>query len=204
MDDLNKWTDVMVDIETTGVQPDRAAILQIAAVKFNIQTREVCSDFFNASLTMPPHRFWSEDTLAWWMKQKRGVLENIRATARPYRDVINEFADWGYKSQGIRFWAKPTTFDFMFCASYFADEKLANPFSYRKATDMNSFINGLYFPATPPEIQVAMEGDAHNALNDVFWQMKVLFAHIDQAAQPAFVEEVGHTEEEITDVSESK
>ncbi len=179
MDNEVKYTDIMVDLETTGTQPDRAGILQIAAVKFNLQTREVCPVFFNQSLTVPPHRFWSTDTMAWWNTQKKGTLKEIMAQARPYREVINEFADYSYQTQGLRFWSKPTTFDFMFLASYFADEGLINPFHYRIATDVQSFLYGFHYPKEVPSVDVPMDGAAHNALADTLWQLKFLFAHLE-------------------------
>jgi len=51
---------------------------------------------------------------------------------------------------------------------------------------MNSFIQGLYgHDDVPQEIEanVVQEGAAHNALNDVFYQLKVLFAHLDNVGK---------------------
>lgn len=175
-----KYTDIMVDLETTGTQPDRAGILQIAAVKFNLTTKAVCPFFFNKCLTLPPHRFWSLDTMHWWQQQKKSTLAQILKDAEPYRNVINEFADYSYQNPGLRFWSKPTTFDFMFLASYFSDEGLINPFHYRIATDMNSFLRGLHHPNEIPEIPMQFgEGQAHNALSDTLAQLKLLFAHLE-------------------------
>lgn len=93
--------------------------------------------------------------------------------------VINAFAEWCYPEGQMRFWSKPTTFDFMFLASYFEDNNLQNPFHYREATDLNSFLRGLYYPSNINEIEVPFSGDAHNALADTLHQLKVLFAHLD-------------------------
>ena len=71
MPDIDGYSDVMLDIETTGTQPDRAAIIQIGAVKFNLETGAVSNHFFNRSMELPPWRAWSEDTRSWWMQQKR-------------------------------------------------------------------------------------------------------------------------------------
>lgn len=176
---MTNYTDVMVDLETTGVQPDRNAIIQIAAVKFNLNERTVDTNYFERCLTVPEHRFWSEDTMVWWARQKRGVLDSIRSRQEPYRDVIKDFAMWAYPAGHLRFWAKPTTFDFMFCASYFADAGLANPFHYRNANDINSYLRGLHYPYDAPDLKPEFVGDAHNALWDTFHQIKVLFAHLD-------------------------
>lgn len=179
---MTQWTDVMVDIETTGTQPDRTGILQIAAVKFNLETREVkVDDMFDRCLTLPAHRFWDQSTAAWWGRQKKSTLDTILSRAEPWQEVTKAFAEWGYaEGTQMRFWSKPTTFDFMFLASYFADMDLHNPFHYRAANDLNSFLRGMYHPAPVPELDVPFTGAVHNALADTLWQLKMLFAHLDK------------------------
>ena len=180
MANLNQeWTDVMVDLETTHTRPDHGAILQIAAVKFNLEKRTVCPDFFEACLTIPPHRHWSMDTANWWNRQKPGILKDIMSRARDWRQVTTEFAQFGYDSPGMRFWSKPVTFDYMFTAGYFADVDLINPFHYRDARDLNTFLEGIHYPNPVPNIPWDNLGDAHNALNDTLMQLKWLFAHLE-------------------------
>jgi len=176
-------TDCMVDLETTGVTPDRSGILQIAAVKFNLNDRTVSPDFFNASLDLPAHRHWDMDTLAWWKKDKKAVLQDIMASAKPWRDVILEFNNWLYVTPNLKFWSKPTHFDYMFLASYFRDNNMLNPFHYNNCNDMKSFLEGIHYPNPVPKIEVETVGAAHNALNDCFWQLKTVFAHLDYIAE---------------------
>ena len=183
---MSIYTDVMVDIETTGVNPDRNAIIQIGAVKFRRDTREVCPNFFKASLTMPKWRSWDQGTLQWWSKQKE-VLNSILVAQRPYQDVMDEFQTWLVdpleSARNIRFWSKPTHFDYMFISSYFSDLDMINPLSYREATDLNSFIRGAYHP-NPVDMEleqsIVHNGAAHDGLEDCFYQLKLLFAHLDR------------------------
>lgn len=175
-----EYTDMMVDIETTGLQPDRNAVIQIGAVKFNLEKRTVCPQTYKASLTIPPYRHWNQGTAAWWAGQPKEIMNEIITNQRPYAEVLEEFQQWSLG--GYRFWSKPSHFDFMFLASSFEDAGLANPFSYRVATDMNSFILGLYGGnEVPPEIEanVSVDGPAHDALNDCWYQLKTLFAHLE-------------------------
>lgn len=174
-----RWTDIMVDLETTGTQPDRNCILQISAVKFNLTTGEVCPEFFDRCLSLPKHRHWDMSTLEWWSRQKKSVLKDIMGRAEPYRTVVNDFADFSYQNPGLRMWSKPSHFDFNFLSSYFSDEDLINPFHYRVAFDLHSFLRGLHFPKEVPEIDVPFSGDAHNALMDTLHQLKVLYAHLE-------------------------
>ena len=179
-----EYTDCMVDIETTGTQPDRNAIIQIAAVKFNLKKRTVCPVFFNKSLTMPKHRHWDQDTAVWWSK-KKSVLHDIQSRAEPHAKIIREFADFSYQTPSMKFWSKPSHFDFMFISSYLSDQELPNPFHYAEAMDVRSFWRGLYYPEQPPEpelaAQIPFSGPAHNALYDTLHQLKLLFAMVDRA-----------------------
>ena len=175
-DGTPEWTDCMIDIETTSTQPDRGAILQIGAVKFNLEKGTVCENFFDQSLTIPPHRFWSEDTRTWWLQQKREILTNIMARARNYRTVMVEFQQWSQNPRPLRFWAKPSHFDYNFISSYFADEGMSNPFPYYDARDLRSYLEGLFAPNPVPEeiAKMPFVGDAHNALNDALYQLGML------------------------------
>lgn len=173
-------SDVMVDIETTGTRPDRHAILQIAAVRFNFDRKQIdTQNIFDRSLCIPPWRSWAEDTREWWMKQPH-VLEDIQSRAIDPANVMQEFFEWSLEYPGVRFWAKPTTFDFMFIAGYFDDFGLANPYSYRHAQDLNSFVRGLYRGKEVPEVVLGNYGDAHNAKIDCLLQLDFLFQHMEK------------------------
>jgi len=176
---MTDYTDIMVDIETVGTSPDRSGIVQIAAVKFNLAERTVCPQFFNMSLSIPPHRFYDEDTRQWWLRQKPGQLQDIMSKQQPWREVMMSFLEFSRQKKSLCFWAKPTTFDYMFIQSYFNDAELPNPFHYNNVSDMKSYLKGLHHPHPTPDLKIPTVGDAHNALNDVFWQLKTLFAHAD-------------------------
>lgn len=174
------YPDVMVDIETTGTRPDRHAIIQLAAVKFNLKDRTV-GPSFNLSLQMPPNRYWEESTRDWWLRDKAELLERIVTRAMAPGLVMQAFAEWASKdhdwSNSLVFWAKPISFDYAFISSYFNDFDVANPFHYRAANDMNSFIRARFYPEEVPDmkLEVPMIGETHDAINDVFHQIAVLF-----------------------------
>lgn len=181
------YTDVMVDIETGGTSPDTTPILQIAAVKFNIETGEVCEDFFMEKLSIPEHRNWDQATMQWWLSQKRSVLEDILTNPKDWKKVMDELGTFGYQNPGLRFWAKPITFDYMFVSSYFKDAGMINPFHYRVARDMNSFIDGLFFGKQNAKQLIddiwktPFEGEAHNALADTLHQIRLLLKAVEVA-----------------------
>lgn len=186
-----KYTDVMCDIETTGISPDRAAIIQIAAVRFNLETRQVdAGDMFNRCLAVPPTRSWDEGTREWWLGKNRAVLQNIMGRQEEHREVIEAFAKWAgyYHDQPLRMWGKPTHFDYSMLASYFREFEVMNPFHYRHAMDQNSFLRGLARTGEYQNFERQLEfvGDAHNAIFDCLHQIKVIFHALDATAPAGF------------------
>lgn len=176
--DMTKMLDVMVDIETTGLRPDRNHIIQIAAVRFDFETGEVDSNFFNRCMwPSVPHRAWQESTRTWWMGKNQKVFQDIQKRMEEPQTVMQDFADWaGYQhEEPLRFWGKPVSFDYSFIDSYFHDLGIMNPFHYRYTVDLNSFRRGrkLTSDFVPDEIQ--FDGDAHNAIFDCLHQIKIAF-----------------------------
>lgn len=168
----------MIDIETTGLRPDRTAIIQIGAVKFNLENETVDGGFFNRSLHIPPHRAWDESTRAWWSK-KKPVYEEIMRRAEAPIAVMQDFAEWcGYgHDEPLRFWAKPISFDSAFIESYFHDYDITSPFSYRHSVDMMSWIRGVRGNWDVDSIyrECPQTSTAHNAIFDALYQIQLVF-----------------------------
>ena len=182
---MPKYTDVMVDLETTGVTPDESAIIQIAAVRFNVITGEVDGDdMFDRALMIPPKRFWDEGTRDWWYKMP-DILMSIMNRMEDPVVVTRDFFNWARPKDDdrtlLRFWSKPTHFDFMFLQSYSRQFQLNFPFDFRQAQDQNSFVRGLFFPNPPPELSLNFEGSAHNALFDVLHQIQTVQEYVKKA-----------------------
>lgn len=176
--EMSECYDVMVDIETTGVRPDRHAILQIAAVKFNYETGEVDPNVFDRCLAIPPTRSWDESTRMWWARQKPSVFQGIIQRAEDPRKVMKEFGQWcGYcHPEPLRFWAKPISFDYTFIASYFHDFQIEDPFHFTWTVDLNSFLRGRMNTTEKVKVDIPFQGDEHNALFDAIHQVKIALA----------------------------
>lgn len=175
------YPDVMVDIETTGTRPDTTAIIQLAAVKFNLAEGTVDHNFFDRALMIPPTRFWDEDTREWWLSDKADILQGIYSRMENPKMVLEDLAAWANNdrdfNQPLRFWSKPLSFDFPFISSYFREFEITNPWNFREANDQNTWIRARFFPEEAPPIEKELDfvGDAHNALQDTLHQVKVLF-----------------------------
>lgn len=173
------YNDIMVDVETTGLNSVDNAMIQLAAVRFNLKERAIdTSSMFNRCLHIPPRRYWDEGTRSWWGQQKRSILEEIYSKMEDPKTVMQDFANWVGYTPAVpnAFWAKPVTFDWGFVASYFSDFEISNPFHFRYACDANSYIRGMAYDPRVETFKVPFEGgDAHNALYDVINQINMLF-----------------------------
>lgn len=168
------FPDIMVDLETTGTQPEHAAIIQIAAVRFNLAEGTIDPKVFDRCLMVPQGRYWDEGTRRWWSKMP-DVLEGICARMERAEVVMQKFQTW-LGGEKHNFWSKPTSFDFSFMQSYCNQYLEHMPFHYRTANDMNTFIRARHFPDAPPnyEMDLEFDGSAHNGRDDCFHQIKVL------------------------------
>jgi oligoribonuclease (3'-5' exoribonuclease) len=169
--------DVMIDLETTGTDPTHSAIIQIAAVQFDYQTGAIGRSF-NRCAWVPNNRYWAEDTREWWGKQKAEILDGIFDRAEDPALVMQGFVSWVQSLSALkqpRMWAKPISFEFPFLASYAKQFGYEMPFHFRDAIDLQSFIRGLRRQpdAEPFDKQVPFDGEAHDAIDDVYHQIKI-------------------------------
>ncbi len=174
------YTDVMHDIETTGVSPDHSGMIQIAAVRFNIETGEVDPNVFSRCLAMAPGRYWDESTRDFWMKKNVGVYRQIVAQMEDPATVMASYIEWARAVPDVRFWSKPLSFDWPIIASHCRQFGHEMPFFYRHARDVNTFIASRKGLADHVDMShIEMNGPAHEALTDCVYQIKCLFAARD-------------------------
>ena len=177
------FNNIMVDVETMGKSPDTTHMIQLSAVRFNLETREVSHDFFNRCLTYVPWRYTDDDTFNWW-QSKKDVLAGIYSRMEDPAVVMKDFVNWVGPIGYSRFWSKPSHFDWGFVAGYCRDFGQPMPFNYWEAMDMRSFMRGKSWPNTMVEPKPEFIGDAHNALMDCLQQIKVLFTFMDAQEAP--------------------
>lgn len=176
--------DVMVDIETTGISPDHAGVIQIAAVKFNLKERTIKTDsMFNHCLHLLPGRYWEEGTRSWWTSKNADVLESILSRREEPTAVLNYFHDWFVAdndcAEPLRLWCKPLSFDAPILASHLKQIGLETPWHYRYGMDVNSFLRGLGKDPNGELYFSEMDGPAHDAIYDCIGQIKNLFAAME-------------------------
>lgn len=182
---MSQFPDIMVDIETTGTDPSRTAMIQLAAVRFNIREGTIdTSSFFKRSLAIPFGRFWDEGTRGWWNRMPT-LRDEILNAAEPPAKVMNDFQQWVVKgfsaNEPYRFWAKPQSFDWPFVASYFQQFEVHNPFDFREAIDMRSYLRMALGTWDLREVvafekSIPFQGKEHDGLYDALHQIAVVLA----------------------------
>lgn len=113
------YTDLMIDIETVGRTPG-CAIIQIAAVPFNINTGQISTNVFKMSINLD-HQLKSgkgftycPNTYKWWMKENPKLFKLLSTSTHKYNQVGSEFQKY-FRSlpnnQKIRVWGNSNRFD---------------------------------------------------------------------------------------------
>lgn len=178
---MAQMTHIMVDVETTDTTPDIAGILQIAAIKCNLDTLEVGTSF-NGYPSLLPRRRWSENTRKFWRVDNRVAYDQIVAQEQPARAVFQAFADFCCKDApygGYIFVAKPTKFDWPIVESNMLDLDIVFPFAHGRYLDMHSWVSGLrgsgQKTTIEDEVPFPAGGTVHNALHDCAWQIDCMF-----------------------------
>jgi DNA polymerase III alpha subunit (gram-positive type) len=174
----------MVDLETTGTDPSHNHIVQLAAVRFNIETKEIDAKemFDRCLLPVGSSRFWDESTRTWWSQQKAGVLDDILFRGEDPKTVLLAFTNFLARTRSprpVRLWAKPISFEWPFLQSYMREYGVEMPIPYWNCEDLNSFIDGrsrVYRSRKDFWADIPFEGDQHNALHDCIHQIKGAFA----------------------------
>ncbi|WOF44269.1 3'-5' exoribonuclease [Sphingopyxis indica] len=171
-------TDIMVDLETTGTKPAHSGILQLAAIKFNLEEQAV-GEVFDRCPALLPNRFWDEGTREFW-GQHSSTYSSIIARQEDAEQVFVDFSKWVTKDapqNGYRFWSKPLSFDWPMLASHFEQLGRPMPFHYRQARDLNTYIAACRDRgAEHIDMSFIQAGVAHNALSDCAQQLKMFFS----------------------------
>jgi hypothetical protein len=177
---FNDW---MVDIETTGLRPDRAGILSIGAVQFDRRSFTPLRELFLV-LDLPESRHWEAETRAWWMAQSD---EAYRAAVDLHRGLHPAVAlDRLAAAMGTDpwFWAKPLQFDYPFIEGYFRDFHHApSPLHRNRSIDVRSWIASQGDLAVSAANGVPLIGTAHQPVSDCHHQVWMLRA-AQEATRP--------------------
>lgn len=172
---MEPMTHIMVDLETTDTNPELGGILQIAAIKFNLETMEV-GGFFDRCPSLLKNRRWAESTSRFWSGHSE-IYQSIVARTEPAEQVFKDFADFACVDGALIFVAKPVKFDWPFLESHFNELQMDMPFAHYNYLDMNSYLTGVCGVTHPGQVKLDVKANnmAHNALHDCAHQIDTMF-----------------------------
>lgn len=107
---------VMIDIETLSTKP-KAAVTQIGAAIFNLQTGAVFEPVFRARVKPDPRAHISFSTVQWWAAQSEEARTNVFSDGEGLTQRLEEWQAFDALCRycdglvGVTYWAMPPSFD---------------------------------------------------------------------------------------------
>ncbi len=173
-----RYTDVMIDIETTGRTPG-CAIIQIAAVPFNINTGAISTNVFKMSINLESQKkvgyYLDSNTIGWWRKENLKLFKELSESNNHFINVAIQFQRWfknleNYKN--IRTWGNSSRFDLGILEKWYQDGIRKNKFQPFWNTWLERDVRTLAMLDPQIKANTKFEGVKHNAIDDCKHQIK--------------------------------
>ena len=172
------YTDLMIDIETTGRNPG-CAIIQIAAVPFNINTGEISTNVFKMSINLEKQRLkgfnLDKNTINWWKGTNKNLFLKLSNSENHYVQVASEFQKWFrklYKCKDIRVWGNSNRFDLGILEGWYQKSIGTKEFQPFWNTWLERDVKTLASLNPQIKANTKFEGTKHNAIDDCKHQIK--------------------------------
>ena len=162
---MNDSVDVMIDLETMGINSD-AAIVSIGAVEFDIKEGKLGRTFYNPvslSSAREAGGSISTDTFLWWLQQSDAARAELTGKGQDIKDVLTWFTEWLapiYSRRSVNIWGNGAAFDNVILASAYTRLGMQVPWNFRSDRCYRT-VKNLY-----PEIPFESPEIAHNSLSD--------------------------------------
>jgi DNA polymerase III epsilon subunit-like protein len=175
---------IMIDLETTGINPG-CAILSIGAVQMFTDTLDGSEEFYGKIDVTSCHAvglFDEPSSVAWWSRQPQDVRDEAYSGTLPIKDVLTMFSLW-YKWRGddLLAWGNGADFDLpILTAAYAACDMEVpwKPYNGRCYRTLKSFFPEIRIRPRPADMM-------HNALLDARYQAghcELLLEHFKEIA----------------------
>lgn len=172
------YTDLMIDIETTGRTPG-CAIIQIAAVPFNMNTGKISTNVFKMSINLKTQkeRDFKLDinTINWWNKENSKLFKELSESENHHIKVAVTFQNW-FKSlkdyKNIRVWGNSNRFDLGILEGWYQKGMRINTFQPFWNTWLERDVRTLAMLDPQIKANTKFEGTKHNAIDDCKHQIK--------------------------------
>lgn len=155
-----KMLNVMLDLETMSTESN-AAICSIGAVKFSLD-EGIVDEFYctvDAADCKKHGLDISTDTVRWWSKQPKEVLEQLRKNNVPLQDALTTFSKW-YGTKSLPTWGCGAGFDNVIIENAYKAVGMKRPWTPWDDRCYRTMKEVIQIPQKP------REGTYHNALDD--------------------------------------
>lgn len=176
--------DIMVDIETLGIELD-STIIQVGAIAFNIDSGEYL-EFFNEYVNIEKNKELkvSGSTLQWWLKTNANLLKEIITKQDQSSDTVSKkLYDWIVELKNkyeVYLWGNGIAFDNSMIKTAIKNIGLEYPIKYTNDRDVRTILElaSIKSGKTEKEIKssVKLDGIAH----DAFYDCKVQIAYVSK------------------------
>lgn len=175
---------MMVDIETLGSDTESAAVISVAAVRFDIDTGDIDEEgaFYHNIMLKDALSYGdvSADTLKWWLadKSRRQVFLDIIYDKEAVKTVtvLNSLNTWARNVKATVPWSKGIDFDFGILDRLYRQTDAQTPFSqFWRRRDLRTLIDVTKMAGVPALDVPRNEAQGHNALADVVHQAREAF-----------------------------
>jgi len=155
---------VMIDLETMSTESN-AAIASIGAVKFSVED-DVIDTFYctvDVSDCKKHGLHISADTVKWWSKQPKEVLDMLRKDNLSLKEALTKFSIW-YGSTQYPTWGCGSDFDNVIMENAYKAVEMRRPWNAWKNRCYRTIREVIKLP------EADRTGTYHNALDDALHQ----------------------------------
>lgn len=176
----NVFTDVMLDIETTG-RESGCAIMQISAIPFNANTGKISTNTFSMSINLRRQELLGfrvcPNTLKWWNSENSSLFKKLSTSENKHFDVAMAFQKWFKSLEGnntIRLWGNSARFDIGILEGWY--RKILNSHSFNPfwETWNERDCRTLFRLDEAGRKKLPFIGTKHDAIDDCKHQIKCL------------------------------
>lgn len=172
----NKFTDLMLDLETAGMPPN-GAILSIGAIWFDLDTQTTGPTFqqtIHLGSAVADGGTMDPGTFIFWLGQSDEARKAVRFGGRHIHTVLQDLSDFILETcrhEDVRIWANSPNFDLAILGGAYDRAGIKRPWNWSRERDFRTVRN--MHPAV--EYTYKDKGsNAHEALGDAKFQVEHL------------------------------
>ncbi|ELN1085009.1 3'-5' exoribonuclease [Salmonella enterica] len=175
---MQKHNNVMLDLETAG-KTKNAALVSIGAVFFHPASGEIGKGFY-IPVKLASSMYYGLEvdggTIEWWMRQNdeaRAVFnDENRAPLKEALNQLNDFIRENSQDEDVQVWGNGPAFDNAIIATAFDKTFIKPAWKYSKERCVRTMVELGRQIGIDPKYDTAIEGTAHNALDDAIHQAR--------------------------------